>query len=117
MNIKQNSQTAYVQCFASSRTAGSLTDLPFAHALHREMLDCFVEQSIKVQLRAQMQEYRAETDRGAIHEDEFARHRYRPFCFERLVHAKCFAAAVFGRRNAVSDRTHPVVEQRCVDKA
>src|SRR5215469_3873259 len=135
MNIKQNSQTAYVQCFASSGTAGSLTDLPspcrenlqprfrqrrglpFAHALHREVLDCFVEQSIKIQLRAQMQEYRPETDRGAIHEDEFARHRYRPFCFERLVHAKCFAAAVFGRRNAVSDRTHPVVEQWCVDKA
>ncbi len=39
-----------------------------------------------------------------------------PFALERLMHAERFAAAIFGRRYAVGDRAHAVVEQRRVDE-
>src|SRR5215469_9559644 len=48
--------------------------LTFVDALHRKVLDRLVEQAIKIKLRPQMQEHRAEPDRGAIHEHKFARH-------------------------------------------
>ncbi len=63
-----------------------------------------------------MQKHRAEPDRGAVHEHEFARHGHRSFLLEGLVHAKSFAAAIFRRRNAVGDGAHPVVEQRRIDE-
>ena len=48
------------------------------YALDTEILDLLLEQPVEIQLGVEMQEDAAEADRGAIHEDEFARHRHRP---------------------------------------
>ena len=42
-----------------------------------KLLDRLVEQRVEIQFGAEVQEHRAEADRGAVHEHKFARHRDR----------------------------------------
>src|SRR3954451_2425275 len=90
--------------------------LPIAHAAEREILDCLVEQHVKIELRAQVQKHGPEPDRGAVHEHEFARDGDRPLLLERLMHPERFAPAVFGGLDAVGQAAHPIVQQRSVDE-
>ncbi len=64
-----------------------------------------------------MQEHAAEPDRGAVHEDEFARHPDRALFLQRAVHREGLAAAVLGGLHPVGDGALAVVEQRAVDEA
>ena len=64
-----------------------------------------------------MEEYRPKADGRAVHENEFARHHYRPALFQRLVDLEGFLAAVFRRLHAVGHAAHPIVEQGTVDEA
>src|SRR5712691_3328883 len=96
--------------------AGKCRALPRADPADREILDRRVEQLVEIELGAQMQEHRAEPDRRAVHEHEFARHRHRSLLLERLMHAERLAPAVFRRLDAVGEAAHAVVEQRPVDE-
>src|SRR3954462_5792192 len=87
------------------------------HAIDGEILDGLVEQAVEVELGAQVQEYAAESDRGAIHEYKFPRHPHRAFFLQRLVNTERFTASVLARLHAVGETTHAVVEQRPVDEA
>src|SRR4029078_2681354 len=50
------------------------------------------------------------------HEHELARHRYGAQPFERLVHAKGLAPAVFGGLHPVGKAAHAIFQERSIDK-
>jgi hypothetical protein len=60
--------------------------LPLGHARDRELPDCFVEQPVEIKLGAQVQKHAAESDRGPVHEHEFARDPDRPFFLQGPMH-------------------------------
>src|SRR3954451_7905357 len=91
--------------------------LPARNPRQREILDRLVEQLVKIELRAQMQEHGAKPNGGAIHEYELARHRDRTSLFERLMYAEGLATAVFGRFHAIGEAAHPIVQQRPVNES
>src|SRR5262249_56035315 len=82
----------------------------------RKFLDPFVKKSIKIGLAGGGKKSPAETDRGSVHEHEFAGHPHGPFFLEGAMNPKRLAPAVFGRLHAVRDGALAVVEQRPVDK-
>ena len=50
-----------------------------------------------------MQEDATEPDRGAVHKDEFARHRHRPALLQRLMHLEGLAAPILRRADILGD--------------
>src|SRR6202521_873677 len=91
--------------------------LPLGDGLYGELLDRLVEQPIEVKLRLQVQKHAAQTDCGAVHEHEFARHRDRALPLQGLVHAEGLAPPVFGWLDSIGDRGDPAVEPRAPDRA
>src|SRR5262245_50096244 len=91
--------------------------LPGGYVFDRKGFDRLIEQAVEIEFRREMEKDRAKPNGSPVHEDEFARHRHRALGLKRLMHAKCFLAAVFGRLNAVGDGSHPVVEQRAIYEA
>src|SRR5437868_10653043 len=74
--------------------------LPRSHLNDREALDRLIEQAVEIEFRRQVQEDRAKTNGGAVHEHELTRYRNRAPGFERLVDPKGFLATIFGRLHA-----------------
>ena len=68
--------------------------LAFRHALVREILDGFVEQSVEIKLGVQVQEHAAKPDGGPVHEHEFAWNPHRSLLLERPVNLEGLVAAV-----------------------
>src|SRR5262245_1632521 len=86
------------------------------YVFDREGFDGFVEQAVEIDFRGEVEKDRAKPNGSPVHEDEFARYRHRTLRLKRLMHAKGFPAAVFGRFHAIGDGSHPVVEQRAVNE-
>src|ERR1051326_3467209 len=78
-------------------------DLPAGHAVDREVFHRRLEQTVEVELGAQMQEHRTKADGGAVHQHELARQRDRTFFAQRLVHLEGLAAAVISGFYAIAD--------------
>src|SRR5579883_1737604 len=72
---------------------------------------------MEIQLGAKSQEHAAEADRGAVHEDEFARHGQRALRLQSLVHGERLAPAVMARLDAVGAGANAIVDQRSIDEA
>src|SRR5689334_22230476 len=99
----------------SDRREASLLSLP--HLRDVEALQRLVEEAVEIELGPEMDENPAETNGGAIHEDEFARHPDRSLLLQGAVHLEGLAAAIMGGRDAVGDGANPVLEQRPIDEA
>src|SRR5262245_171340 len=88
--------------------------LPGGYVFDRKGFDRLVEQTVEIEFRREVEKDRAKPNGSPVHEDEFARHRHRAPGLKRLMHAKGFLAAVFGRFHAVGDGTHPIIEKRAI---
>ena len=66
--------------------------------------------------RAEVQEHPAEADRGAVHEDELARHHHGPLFAQDPVHGERLAPAVLAGRRTFRDGAFAVLQQRPIDE-
>src|SRR5262245_12906792 len=69
--------------------------LALIYARDREIFHRRLEQPMKIEFRAQMQEHAAQPNRRPIHQNELARHRHRALLPQRLLHLEGLAAAIF----------------------
>src|SRR5712671_3577171 len=99
------------------RHAGALQRLRLARGEDAlvEIVDQLVEQAVPVDLGLEMEEHRAEADRGAVHEDKGARRRDAAQAADVAVHLLGDVAAI-DPAILLLDLAAAVVEQRCVDE-
>src|SRR5919205_2792513 len=89
--------------------------LPNGEILDREMLDLGLEHAVEVQFGIEVQEHRAESHRGAVHEHELARHRDRALLAQGLVDPEGLASPVLARLDPVRDGAHAILQKRPED--
>src|SRR5439155_20832285 len=105
------------------RYAGALQRLllPLGEDALVEIVDQFVEQPVPIDLGFEMEEHRAEADRGAVHEDKGARRRDAAEAPDVAMHVVDQVAPIrikIGRTGfrPLLDHPRPVVEPRAIAK-
>src|SRR5215469_8136627 len=80
-----------------------------------EIIDQFVKYTVPVDLGLQVQKHRTQADRGAVHEDEFARRPYPAEAADVAVHALGDGGAIDAAR-LLLNQALAIFQQRAVDK-